>query len=143
MHVLDSVLRKVHAALTTGGSVLITQPATAEELVELEIDGRTQFSEVLEAVNFARYLKATLTAINYAVGTGLFEIENEATTPTDGTYHSKAYGSVDEWVDNQIPTSGDEEALDAMASRLRDVAQGRQHRVLKSRRDHAILLRKS
>ena len=143
VHVLTDVLRKVHKSLRTDGSLLIIQPAPVNMIIELEVEGSVEFCEELEEPNFDEYLEATKVSIHNVLAEQLFVIEHEATTPDEGLYHCNEYDSLDEWIEDHRPSCVDLEAFDEMSARIRDLASGRDHRILKYWREYTVLLRKS
>ena len=142
VHVLTSVLKKVHRALRAGGGVLIIQPAPLASIVAVEVAGVAEFCEEFEGPNFRRYLVANGEAIRRAVDEGFFAIDTEGTTPGEGLYHCRSYDSVDEWIADHQSFCEDVEEVEAMSDRIHDVVGPRTHRVLEYYREYRALLRK-
>jgi hypothetical protein len=143
VHVLTKVLRKIHQSLRVKGSLLIIQPTSENSTIQLEVEGNTKFSEELKEPNFLRYLEATSASIGNIVSEGLFVIEDEAITPDEGSYHSREYESLDEWVEDHKPFCEDLEAFNAMSVKIRNIAGKQQHRILEYWREDKVLLRRS
>lgn len=143
VHVLTGVLRKVHKSLRTDGSLLIIQPAPVNTIIELKIEGNVEFSEELKEPKFHKYLEATRVSIHNVLAEQLFVIEHKTTTPDEGFYHCDEYDSLDEWIKDRKPFCEDLEAFDEMSVRIRNLASGRDHRILEYWREYKVLLRKS
>ena len=137
VHVLKEVLRKIHGSLKASGFLLIVQPAPVKTIIQLEIDGKIEFNEEFEEPNFCQYLKATSVAVINVVEEKLFTKENEAIIPA-----CNEYDSIDEWVEDHKPFCEDLDAFVAMSAKIRDMANGRAHRVLEYWREYQVLLSK-
>jgi len=143
VHVLTKVLRRIHQSLRDKGSLLIIQPTPENSTIQLEVEGNTKFSEELKEPNFLRYLEATSASIGNIVSEGLFVIEDEAITPDEGSYHSREYDSLDEWVEDHKPFCEDLEAFNEMSVKIRSIAGKQEHRILEYWREDKVLLRRS
>jgi hypothetical protein len=132
----------VNKSLRDNSILLILQPAQENSIVQVETDIGIEFSEELIEPNFQRYLNATREAIFNVVMKGLFEIECEATTPEEGTYHCNEYDSIDEWKEDEQIFSADLAELNAMHDRIQKLIDGRKHRILIFWREYKVLLRK-
>ena len=143
VHVLTSVLRRVHRSLRTNGSLLIVQPARENTIVQLVVGGNVEFCEELEEPNFDKYLEATGLSIRSVLAERLFVLEAEATTPDEDLYHCRDYDSLDDWVEDHRPFCEDLEAFDGVSARIRNLVRGREHRIRKLWREDKILLCKS
>jgi len=143
VHVLASVLIKVHRALRPSGGVLIIQPAPLASKVAVEVAGAVEFCQEFEGPNFRRYLTATGEAIRRVVDQGFFAIDTEGTTPEEGLYHRRSYDSVDAWIADHQSFCEDVEEVEAMSARIHDAVGPRTHRVLEYYREYRALLLKS
>lgn len=143
VHVLTNVLRKVHKSLRTSGSLLIVQPAPVNAIIELEIAGNIEFSETLQEPNFNKYLEFTKVSIHIVLIEQLFVIKQETITPDEGLYHCRGYQSLDEWIEDHKPFCEDLEIFDEISAKIKQLAKGREHRILEYWREHKILLCKS
>ena len=142
VHVLVNVLKKIHRALRPGGGVLIIPPAAQASIVAVEIAGSVEFCKEFKGPNFRRYLTANGEAIRRAVDEGLFAIDTEGTTPGEGLYHCRSYGSVDEWIADHQSFCEDVQEVETMSARIHDMVGPRTHRVLEYYREYRALLRK-
>jgi hypothetical protein len=131
----------VYQSLRANGCVLVVQPALANPIVELEIGGDIEFRQELKKLNFQRYLKATALSIRTVIDEHLFVMESEATTPDGLAYHPDEYDSVDEWIDDRRPLSEDLHEFDAITASMREVARGRDHRIVYYSKEYKALLR--
>ena len=67
VHVLTGVLQKVSHSLRNNGILLIIQPAQANVIIRVEMDGRVVFNEDTVEPRFQKYLDATREAIGNVV----------------------------------------------------------------------------
>lgn len=142
VHVLNGVLCKVHQSLRANGCVLVVQPALVNPIVELEIGGDIEFRQELKKPIFRRYLEATAVSLRHVIDDRLFVMEHEATTPDGLAYHPDEYDSLDEWINDRRPLCEDLEAFDATTASMRDVARGRDHRIVYYSKEYKALLRR-
>ena len=135
---LDAVLRKVWRALRSDGLLLIIQPAPANTITQLEVEGKIEFVDELEEPNFSAYLEANRVSICNALADHLFTTEAEITTLEESLYNS-----VDEWIEDHRPFCKDLDAFDAMSVQIQSLVRRREHRILEYWEEYRILLRKT
>ena len=136
VHVLVNVLDKIYRSLRTPGFLLMIQPHTSTQRVEVESQGSTIFKENLYGPNFSGNLAATRTALDTVVEDGLFAVVDEVVLPDFDCYES-----VDEWTKDGFLFDGEEAS--GVASRIRGLVKDRQHKVKLFGNEYTVLLRKS
>ena len=139
---VDRILEKVHKSLKKDGFILIIQPADSTSFVQLEIGGRVELREEFPEPNFAKYLRATHSAMNRVVQDHLFEVVAEVTLPAGDDYLCDEYNSIAAWRSDYEPFCEDLEVFNGLATRMQTIAGNRAHIVKQLSKEHQMLLTK-
>ena len=131
----------MYKSIRDNAILLILQPAQENSIVQDATDIGIKFSEELVEPYFQNYLSATREAIQNAVMEGLFEIESEAKTPEEGSYHCDEYSSISEWKEDLQPFCEDLQELNTMSERIQKIIDGRNHRISISWKQYIVLFR--
>jgi hypothetical protein len=137
VHILSTVLKRVHRSLKEGGLLYSSQPGDQKTLIEVIYKGEVAFSEPLEESYFRYFLDVTRQTLMDGVEQGLFAIESETT-------HSSytEFPSIAVWNSDRTAQADDAIELNLMAERLEKLFPDGIDSLRQHREDWYLLLKK-
>ena len=142
VHILNTVLKKVHEALRPNGHLLIIQPARRNAIIRLVVKGRERLCEEFDEPNFLDYLRATEHAICLSAEKKLFVTLDEANYPEGDHWLVHVYDSLDEYDEDHRSSCEDIMAFDTLVKRIKKKAGSKAHKVEEYIKEYRILLQK-
>jgi hypothetical protein len=143
VHVLTTIVEKVHTALRPGGLLLITMPASSMTGLTVLIDQAVLLQTELIEPNFGQVLQAVHQALTVTTTNRLFMPLTTMIVPTEvDRYLHDDWEDVESWFTHTSKLSIDPEPLRAVTAQIRQVVVGRTHRLRESYKEEQLLFQK-
>lgn len=143
VHVLTTIVKKVHTALRPGGLLLITMPASPLTVLTVLLDQAVLLQTDLIEPNFGRVLQAVHQTLAATRANRLFTpLAATIVPPEVDRYLQDDWEDVESWFTHTSKLSIDPEPLGAVTEQIRQVVAGRTHRLRESYKEEQLLFQK-